>query len=411
MRLKALLALGTLFALNASAQLKVDSLGQTTTQQLTSTRIFVEDNAPDLNLGAGGPIMNSTLTAQPTSSPIMTSGNREALSVLTQRLTPFTVGVKSMSSSTYSNSRSIGVIGTGQGQWQSIGVCGGVNGNYGTLRAGVYGSSSNSLPTITGTYAGLFNGDVRATGVFRGTLVSPTASASSGASELYAKSSSMTSSVTDNLLQVELLQMERMNQDGSLAANVPESSDTGSRMLARSSEGPTQTVLSATSYGLAADQLRQVYPELVYEDEEGNYGINYVEMVPLLVQSVKELSARIATLEKELGVAESQVKRLAKEQTTGIEETEGMDVVYMSQNRPNPFKESSVIGLNIPQDIKSAVINVYDLNGKQVQHFVVNERGTTNITVHAAKLRTGMYTYSLLVDGKVNTTRRMMVTE
>lgn len=31
MRLKTLLALGTLFALNASAQLKVDSLGQTTT--------------------------------------------------------------------------------------------------------------------------------------------------------------------------------------------------------------------------------------------------------------------------------------------------------------------------------------------------------------------------------------------
>jgi len=129
----------------------------------------------------------SSAQAAPMSNIFMTQTSRQALNVLTQRSTAFTVGVKSMSSSTYSNSRSIGVIGTGQGQWQSIGVCGGVNGNYGTLRAGVYGSSSNSLPTITGTYAGLFNGDVRATGVFRGTLVSPTASASSGASTGYEK--------------------------------------------------------------------------------------------------------------------------------------------------------------------------------------------------------------------------------
>jgi len=54
MKTPVLLALGTLFALNASAQLKVDSLGQTTTQQLTSTRVFVEDNAPDLDPGTGG---------------------------------------------------------------------------------------------------------------------------------------------------------------------------------------------------------------------------------------------------------------------------------------------------------------------------------------------------------------------
>ncbi len=54
--------------------------------------------------------------------------------------------------------------------------------------------------------------------------------------------------------------------------------------------------LSPIQYGLDPAQLREVYPELVYEDEEGNISINYVEMVPLLVQSINELTQRIDTL-------------------------------------------------------------------------------------------------------------------
>lgn len=47
---------------------------------------------------------------------------------------------------------------------------------------------------------------------------------------------------------------------------------------------------SRASYGLAADQVREVFPELVIEDEHGDPCINYVEMVPLLVQTIKELN-------------------------------------------------------------------------------------------------------------------------
>lgn len=171
---------------------------------------------------------------------------------------------------------------------------------------------------------------------------------------------------------------------------------------------PIQTKLSPISYGLAADQLKEVYPELVYEDKEGNYSINYIEMVPLLVQSIKELSAKVTTLEEQLGIKDSSKK--AKQQATGIEDS-GIEVVSMSQNRPNPFKDKSVIALNVPSDTKKAVINIYDMSGKQVQSIPVSERGQTNITVYTSYLQPGMFVYSLLVDGKVQATKKMMVTE
>ena len=41
----------------------------------------------------------------------------------------------------------------------------------------------------------------------------------------------------------------------------------------------------------------------------------------------------------------------------------------------------------------------------------VSERGETNITVYARDLSAGMYIYTLVADGKVAVTRRMIVSQ
>ncbi len=160
-------------------------------------------------------------------------------------------------------------------------------------------------------------------------------------------------------------------------------------------------------YSLAADQLKEVYPELVYEDKEGNVSINYIEMIPLLVQSINELSSELAELK-----GASNRKAKAKAQTTAIEDAaDDMDQVRMDQNKPNPFSGSTVITLSVPKKAKQAAIFIYDLSGKQVESVPVEERGKTNITFYASNLSAGMYIYSLVVDGQMKVTRRMMVSE
>jgi hypothetical protein len=50
-------------------------------------------------------------------------------------------------------------------------------------------------------------------------------------------------------------------------------------------------------YGLIAQEVEEVLPSLVHEVEEGHKSVNYIDIIGILVESVKELSARVKELE------------------------------------------------------------------------------------------------------------------
>ncbi len=280
--------------------------------------------------------------------------------------------------------------------------------NYGSgsniSAVGIYGTSQNiSEATVAypGHYGGYFNGNVRvASGSIYGTLVTPATISGGGNTQgvsVITSDRDGGESVTGRLAQVQAIQFLRDKRE--IGDDLTDEERKEKELDPRP---------STIQYGLAADQLKEVYPELVYEDKEGNISINYIEMIPLLVQSINELSEELA----ELKGTSSKKKAKAKAQTTAIEDAVGdIDQVRMDQNKPNPFSESTVIKLNIPKDTKTATIYIYDLSGKQVQSVPVTERGETDITVYASDLSAGMYIYTLVTDGQVKVTRRMMVSE
>jgi hypothetical protein len=51
------------------------------------------------------------------------------------------------------------------------------------------------------------------------------------------------------------------------------------------------------------------------------------------------------------------------------------------------------------------------MNGKQIDKIVIDERGTTRISILDTSLTEGMYLYSLIADGKVAGTRKMILTK
>ena len=315
----------------------------------------------------------------------------------------------------------VGVLGAAGFSNSAVGVMGRL---YSYLEdplvfAGVYGSETSGGPSFSnysGKFAGYFNGKVRVTNGIYATVLSPSASASPSGQGESTILSDRGESVTDKLSQVQAVQFLRYNptketntakvtlEDFDIDNLSPEELDSLSEAMG---EVEPEPYLSPIQYGLDAEQLKAVYPELVYEDDNGNVSINYVEMVPLLVQSINELKAEIAELK---GTSAKKAKKPAG--TTAIEETvSDVDMVRMDQNKPNPFSESTVITLNIPERTQKASIFIYDMSGKQVQNIAVSERGETNITVYASDLTAGMYIYTLVVDGKVSVTRRMIVTK
>lgn len=164
-------------------------------------------------------------------------------------------------------------------------------------------------------------------------------------------------------------------------------------------------------YGLIAQEVKQVYPNLVYEDEAGFLSINYIELIPLLIKNAQELSSKVQILESEIdelriqqGTSEVSARRLASNSPSPI-------LAKLYQNTPNPFNQSTEIRYDLPLETSQAFIYIYDMSGLQIAAYNITKLGIGSITIHAGNLQAGMYLYSLIADGQIIDTKQMILTK
>ena len=61
--------------------------------------------------------------------------------------------------------------------------------------------------------------------------------------------------------------------------------------------------------------------------------------------------------------------------------------------------------------VKNASLYIYNMNGLQIKHIQITQKGKGSISINASELRPGMYLYTLIVDGIEIDTKRMILTE
>jgi hypothetical protein len=72
----------------------------------------------------------------------------------------------------------------------------------------------------------------------------------------------------------------------------------------------------ALQTGVAAQEVQQLFPELVKENKEGVLSVNYSGLIPILIESVKEQQQLIVALQELLKSKQQQIvelKKLAKD--------------------------------------------------------------------------------------------------
>ena len=89
---------------------------------------------------------------------------------------------------------------------------------------------------------------------------------------------------------------------------------------------------------------------------------------------------------------------------------EGEELTELFQNYPNPFASETTIDLYVPHEAKVARVIVNDLTGRSLKNIEVTGRGKTSVTIGSREMSNGMYFYSLLIDGKMQETKRMAIT-
>ena len=83
--------------------------------------------------------------------------------------------------------------------------------------------------------------------------------------------------------------------------------------------------------------------------------------------------------------------------------------VVLYQNEPNPFGESTVIRYYIPDNLSSnAYIVFYDFYGKEIKKIELKDKGYGKITADTKNLTGGIYSYSIVIEGVVKDTKKMV---
>ena len=140
------------------------------------------------------------------------------------------------------------------------------------------------------------------------------------------------------------------------------------------------------------------------QNENSHYGIRYSEFVVPLVKAVQELSARSEEQQKKI---EQLLSQLDDHSLNEI----AQHGAILFQNSPNPFTTETAINVVLPDNIRQATVIIYNLEGKQLKAIVVPGRGSIAVKISASDLPPGMYLYTLIADGEISDTKRMILTK
>ena len=204
--------------------------------------------------------------------------------------------------------------------------------------------------------------------------------------------------------------------------------------------------------GFIAQQVDSAAQQIGYDfsgvDKNGTLmGLRYSEFVTPLVKAVQELSKKADSLQKTVdSLTTVPIKRMAqnndslaqeltklkeivnqcctanstkqtgnngrnnnntKENSIPVELRSADDVI-LYQNIPNPFGDETNINYYLPELVNDARMIFYDNSGRVIKEVELNQKGIGSLTINTAKLASGVYSYSIVVDGKVADTKKMM---
>jgi hypothetical protein len=283
---------------------------------------------------------------------------------------------KGLESSVSVGETSIAVQGKAEGVANSFGVFG-ITSTTTQFGAAIYGLLPSPGPNL---WAGYFDGDVFTTGFY---LPSD------------AKLKENITAETNILDRISLLNPVSYHYKKMEGQNLPQ----------------------GTQHGFISQEMAEVFPELTRDitkpvfDKDGKIvselsfkAINYVGMISLLTEAVKELNVELMAVRQDLD--EYKANDVVR---TQLFQNPNVIIGYsIEQNVPNPFSEKTSIRFQLAQGVQSATLSIFNLNGAFVRDYSL-EGNSGEIEILASEIGKGMYIYSLNQNGQEIISKRMII--
>ena len=182
------------------------------------------------------------------------------------------------------------------------------------------------------------------------------------------------------------------------------------------------------------------------KNDKDYYGLRYAEFTVPLVKAVQELSNTNETMEDKMKGQEDEINSLKEqidEMATQLKELDDIklmiaqlqgccvekeasqnadiqielgtpqneDIPYLEQNAPNPFYDETIIKYYLPKKFDSATMRFTDWQGRNLKTIQLQDAGHGTISISAKELAAGTYAYTLVVDGQLVDTKKMILTK
>jgi hypothetical protein len=314
---------------------------------------------------------------------------------------------------------SMGLFSHGYGGDQNYGIYAAAQGNINpnpSFNYGIYATADlNGISSAPGSvsYAGYFNGDV----AVNGSLTSPS-------DEMLKENIQDINGASEVLKQLRPRTFQFKTQDF-----------------------PSMNLPAGVRYGLIAQEVETVLPELIGmsvnpspTDSAGNpagtsvsyKSANYEAFIPILIKGFQEqlsandsLKEQMATLQQQINAMQECINNLpqgmgcsnARTDNSGNSTTEPETQrialentlpAILYQNEPNPFGSSTLIRYYVSESTKEAMLLFHDEFGREIGRENIQQKGYGKAEINSQKLSVGIYTYSLIIDGKVADTKKMV---
>ncbi|MGK0391678.1 MAG: hypothetical protein ACI94Y_004445, partial [Maribacter sp.] len=288
---------------------------------------------------------------------------------------------------------------------------------------GVYGTATGSGSANYFNYAGYFSGNVTVTGTF----YEPSDAKLKKNVEEYEDALEIINELDVKTYEYKTDKFTQMNLDN----------DKKIGMIAQEMEKVLPHLVD-----------NQLHPQKTKKDEDGKEvivseaveykAVNYIGLIPILTQGVKELSTEnekikaenlelkdeMAELRNIVGELKQQFSNMEnnmqncclesnnpsnKEAITAIELSSSTDQAILEQNAPNPFNAQTQIRYYIPSSASKSQMVITDNRGAVLKTINLSETGFGTVFVKAGALAPGTYAYTLFVDGNKVATKQMVL--
>ena len=287
---------------------------------------------------------------------------------------------------------------------------------------GVYG---NATGAAVANYAGYFQGDVYTTG---GT--------NSIAGYLSGSDKNIKTNITtinSNLQIINLMRPVSFKFDNTYAPQLKLNTTKNYGFIAQEIEAILPDIVSTTTVLPTFNSAGQVInPEKIIK------ALNYDAIIPFAIGGIQELSAKNNSMQTTIdslrtivskqdsinNAVQQQLAALAaqinsccanasvRQSNSTINqldiELSDKDAIVLNQNVPNPFAEQTTITYNVPESVGKAQLIFFNTNGQVIQTVDIKTRGKGKVNVFASDLSSGLYNYTLVADGKVIDSKKMV---